>query len=151
MRKKSQSYPREGRGGRSVPGAGGLVCRLSSAPRVAVYGSRGRTAKLRLPVSYLYSTWPQESLCPPDTKLEGTGGEDPNTLRADPGLPVLRPQNASATLTQRVRLPLGRCTGSSQAGLPRAGGPHGPPTNTWTLIPTGTQTRMAQVMLTQRC
>lgn len=119
MNKKEQSgCPRESGGGRCVPAGRGLVSRLSSAPREAVCGPKGRPAKLRLPLSHPDCTWPQESLSPPDTNLEGTGVKDPNTLRTDPGLPILRPQNTSATLTQRARLPLGRCTGSSQSGLP---------------------------------
>lgn len=40
MRKRSQSYPREGGGGRSTPGGGGLVYRLSSACLVSGYGPR---------------------------------------------------------------------------------------------------------------
>ena len=148
MRKKS---PREGRGGRRVPGGGGSVGRLSSAPREAVCRPRGSTAKLRLPLSHPDRTWSQESLCPPDTNLEGTGLKDPNTLRTDPGLPILRPQNASATLTQRARLPLGRCTGSSQSGLPLGRG------SSWaTYQHTDADThwhttRGTEVTLTQRC
>lgn len=40
------------------------------------------------------------SLSPPNTNLEWVGWRDPNTLRADPGLSVLRPQNASAPVTR---------------------------------------------------
>ena len=128
-----------------------MVSRLSSTPWEAVCGPKGRPAKLRLPLSHPDRTWPQESLYPPDTNLEGPGVKDPNTLRTDPGPPILRPQNASATLTQRARLPLGRCTGSSQSGLPQAGGPRGPLTNTRMLTLTGTQRHTTQVMLAQRC
>lgn len=114
---------------------------LTQQPSLPSYNPSRRTAKLRRPLSYLYSTWPQESLSPPDTNLEGMGWRNPNTLRANPGLPVLRPLNASATLTQRARLPLGRNTGSSQTGLPWAGGLHGPPINTQMLTPKCTKTR----------
>lgn len=50
-------------------------------PREAVCGPKGRPAKLRLPLFHPDCTWPQESLCPPDTNLEGTGVKDPHTLR----------------------------------------------------------------------
>lgn len=69
-------------------------------PRWLSCGPSDGAATLRCPLSHLYSTWPQEVLSPPDTSLEGVGWRDPNTLRAGPGLSVLRPQNASAPVTQ---------------------------------------------------
>lgn len=99
----------------------GLVCRLSPASQVAVQWPQWQDNQAEIPP--LQPEWylAQESLYPPDTNLEWVGWRDPNTLRADPGLPVLRPRNASATLTQMARLPLGRYTGSSQPGLPGPG------------------------------
>lgn len=67
-------------GGRSIPGGGGAVCRLSWAPWVAACGPRGSAAQLRLPPFYLYSTWPQRS--PRDINRGATGVNKPQHLES---------------------------------------------------------------------
>lgn len=88
MRRRCQRCPREGQVGGGPPEEGTWCAGLAWHPRWLSCGPSDRTAKLSCPLSCLYSTWPQESLSPPDTNLEGVGWRDPNTLRADPRLSV---------------------------------------------------------------
>lgn len=62
MGRRCQCCPREGKVGGEPPEEGTWSAGLAWHPRWLSCGPSSRTAKLSCPLSYPYSTWPEESL-----------------------------------------------------------------------------------------
>lgn len=105
-----------GRGG-STP-AEGFGSQASSAPRGP--SQPQQDSKAETPPPTCAAPVPRVPFSPRHPPA-GVGWRDPNTLRANPALPVLRPQQASASLTRRGDCPGEIDAGSSQPVLPWAG------------------------------